>query len=369
MLGPAVGELDINALLTSPEAQAAGGLILALIVGLAISTALTGVLVRAAARTETDLDDHLIAIMRRPVVATVVALAFEWAGDLLHLRGERQWLFDGVIGTVCAALWVVALVRASDEVLTELHHRPGSWLRGRASALVRYAVRLGVLALGAYALALVWNLDVGTWGVSAGVVGVVLAMAAQDSLGNLISGFFILADRPLRIGDFVQVDGELRGRVTDIGWRSTRFLTLDGVEMNYPNGKLGEARVINESAGPNPAIRVWCEFPVEYGRAPEEIAALVLPGAGALPDVVAEPEPRLYFLGQTLAGLRFALLVHVGEAARRLNAQDAVNLHIHRALRAGGVGFAYPTHAMEVAGPLAEGLRAAILTPGPGDRV
>lgn len=355
-----MGELDLRQLLASPEVQAAGGLLLALVIGYAIVVALTGALVRAAARTETELDDHLIAILRRPVIVMVAALAFEWAADLLRLRSEREWLFDGLVGTLCVAVWVVALVRVADEVLLELHRRPGSWLRGRASGLLRYMVRIAVLGVGAYALVLVWGGDVGAWGVSAGVVGVVLAFAAQDSLGNLISGLFIIADRPLQIGDFVQIEGELRGRVTDIGWRSTRFLTNDGVEVNYPNAKLSEARVVNESAGPFTAIRVWCEFPVEYGRAPEEIAALVLPGAESLPDVVAEPAPRLFFLGPTTAGLRFALLVHVGEPHRQRDAQDAVNCHVYAALRAARVGFAVPTHAVALGGPQVEALRAAL---------
>lgn len=360
MLVAAVGDLDIDALLSSPEAQAAGGLLLALLLGYAVITALTGVLLRAASRTHTDLDDHLVAILRPALLLTVVILALEWAGDLLRIRTHHEWIYDGVLGTLAVAAWVVALERVTGELLVALHARPDSWLRGRASGLLRLVARLVVIAAGAYALVLVWGADLGAWNISAGVVGVVLAFAAQDSLGNLVSALFIIADRPLRIGDLLQVD-DLRGTVTDIGWRSTRLLTRDGVEIIYPNSRISEARVINESAGPHPSVRVWCDFPVEFGRAPEEVAAAVLPGLTALPDVDPQPRPpELYFLGQTHAGLRFALVVHIRDPARRPNAIDAINCHVLRTLQAKGIRCAYPSHDLHLGGPLAAALQAAL---------
>lgn len=360
MLGAAVGDLDIEALLSSPEAQAAGGLLLALLLGYAVITALTNILVRAASRTHTDLDDHLVAILRPALLITVLILALEWSGDLLRIRTHHESIYDGVLGTIGVAAWVVALERCASEFLTALHARPGSWLRGRASGLLRLTVRLLVLAAGAYALVLVWDADLGAWNLSAGVVGVVLAFAAQDSLGNLVSGIFIIADRPLRIGDWVEVDDE-HAVVTDIGWRSTRLLTRDGIEINYPNGKLSEARIINESAGPHRSIRLWCEFSVEFGRSPPEVAAAVLSGLPELPDVDPLPRPpELYFQGQTQAGLRFALVVHIRDPGRRPAAIDAINCHIHRALAAKGIRFAYLSHDVHLGGPLGAALQAAI---------
>ena len=374
MLGAAVGDLDIEALLGSPEAQAAGGLLLALLLGYAVITALTGVLVRAASRTHTDLDDHLVAILRPALLLTVLLLALEWAGDLLRIRTRNESIYDGVLGTLGVAAWVVALERAVGEVLTALHAQPGSWLRGRASGLLRLAVRLLVLAAGAYALVLVWGADLSAWNLSAGVVGVVLAFAAQDSLGNLVSGLFILADRPLRIGDWLQVDDDY-AVVTDIGWRSTRLLTRDGIEINYPNGKLSEARIINESAGPHRSIRLWCEFSVEFGRSPGEVAAAVLPGLAELPDVDTTPRPpELYFQGQTEVGLRFALVVHIRDPGRRPLALDAINCHTLRALEAKGIRFAYLSHDVHLGGPFAAALQSALAAraeaargPSPGD--
>ena len=366
LAGP-VGELDLDKLLLSPEFQAAGGLILALIVGYAISTALAGALARAAAQTHRDLDQQLLALMRRPVWTTAVIVALEWAGDRLQLAASEQATFDAVLGTMVVVVWVTALVRAGDEVLVALLRRASSgqagleFLRGRATGLVHFIVRMVVLGAGLYLVLVLWGLDVRAWQVSAGVAGAVLGFAAQDSLGNLIAAVFLVGDAPLRIGDYIRVDKQMRGRVTDIGWRSTRILTNDGVEVNLPNALLGRLRIVNETAGPHQAIRLACEFAVEYGRTPEELRAIVLPGAAALPEMRADLPAELQFRGSTEAGLRFALVVYLANPARRSQGIDAANTHILRALRAAGVRLAYSSHGVHAGGPLAAALQAALM--------
>lgn len=347
--------VDIDELLASPEAQAVGALMLALLVGYAISTAL----MRASARTRMRSGDDLVSIVRRPIVLSAALVGLEWSGDLLRLDAARQAIYDASLGTLAALVWTLALVRAGDAALSAASERPDARLRGRGTSLLRYAVRLVAFGAATFALVLLWDLDLAAWSVSAGVVGVVLALAAQDSLGNLISGVFLLADAPLRIGDVIKVDA-LRGRVTDIGWRSTRIVTNDGIEVNLPNARLSVARIINESGGPRESIRIWCEFHAAHALTPEAVAALVVPGAEALPEVLADPPPRAYFLGKTELGLRCALLVHAADPARRNNVQDAVNSHIYARLLASGAGPARRSHDLRLAGPHAAALLAGV---------
>lgn len=366
MLAGRVEELDLNKLLASPELQAAGGLILALVIGYAISTALAGALARAAARRQGDLGEHLLALMRRPVWTTVVVVALEWAGDRLKL--VEQATFDAVLGTVVVVVWVTALVRAADEVLLALVRRASAGqagpAAGRATGLVHFLVRMVVLLAGLYLVMVLWGLDVRAWQVSAGVAGAVLGFAAQDSLRNLVSAVLLYGDAPLRIGDVILVDKRLRGRVTDIGWRSTRVLTNDGVEVNLPNALLGTWRIVNESAGPDRAVRLACEFTVEFGHTAEALRAIVLPGVAGLPELRPDLPAELQFRGPTAAGLRFALLVYLADPSRRSQGLDVTNTHILRSLRAAGVTLAHSSHDVHVGGPLAGRLRAA-LVPGP----
>ncbi|HEY8375061.1 MAG TPA: mechanosensitive ion channel domain-containing protein, partial [Nannocystis sp.] len=308
-----MGDLDLDALLSHPELRSAGIVILALLGGYAVVTALAGVLTRTTAQVYRDLEDHLVALARRPVWVTVLLVVIELAGDLVHFEQRQQDVFDATLGTIAVVVWTVALTRAAEVVLSTLNRREGSWMRGRVTAVVRYAAWIGLLLLAAHAIVLLWDLDLRTWQLSAGVIGAVLAMGAQDSLRNVVSGVFIAADEPLRIGDVVEVEGGARGRVTSIGWRSTRLLTRDGVEISVPNGLLADLRIVNESGGPSPAVRICCEFPVEPGWSPDEVAAIVLPGVTALPEVVPELAPELRFFGAGPHGLRYGLRVFIAD--------------------------------------------------------
>lgn len=356
ILGRRVGDLDLDALLSHPELRSAGIVILALLGGYAVVTALAGVLTRTTAQVYRDLEDHLVALARRPVWVTVLLVVIELAGDLVHFEQRQQDVFDATLGTIAVVVWTVALTRAAEVVLSTLNRREGSWMRGRVTAVVRYAAWIGLLLLAAHAIVLLWDLDLRTWQLSAGVIGAVLAMGAQDSLRNVVSGVFIAADEPLRIGDVVEVEGGARGRVTSIGWRSTRLLTRDGVEISVPNGLLADLRIVNESGGPSPAVRICCEFPVEPGWSPDEVAAIVLPGVTALPEVVPELAPELRFFGAGPHGLRYGLRVFIADPGRELEARDAVNTHIVRALRAAGVGLAAATGGVGLGGAQAEAL-------------
>lgn len=366
ILGGRVGELDLNQLLLSAELQAAGALVLALLVGYAVSAALAGALARAVARTNRELDQQLLALLRRPVYVTAIVVGLTWAGERVGLAPDRQATFDAALGTVAVAMWAVTLVRAADEVLVALHSRAAAgqvgleFMRGWATGLVHFAVRAALLLSALYGTMLLWGVDVRAWQVSAGVVGAVLGLAAQDSLGDVLAGVFIAGDATVRLGDVVRVNAELRGRVTAIGWRSTRLLTEDGVEINVPNGLLGAQRVVNESAGPSPSVRLACEFSVELGRTPAEVAEIVLPGAEALPELDRERAPALQFRGASPTGLRFALLVYVVDAARHLEARDAVNRHILAALRAAGADLARPRHELRAGAEQVARLRAAL---------
>ena len=91
------------------------------------------------------------------------------------------------------------------------------------------------------------------WLASAGVVGIAVGFAAKDTLANLFSGVFILADAPYKIGDYIVLDATgMRGKVTQIGLRSTRLITRDDVEVTIPNSIMGNSQVINQSGGSTP---------------------------------------------------------------------------------------------------------------------
>ncbi|OFZ80225.1 MAG: hypothetical protein A2583_11520 [Bdellovibrionales bacterium RIFOXYD1_FULL_53_11] len=80
---------------------------------------------------------------------------------------------------------------------------------------------------------------------SLGIGSVAVALALQDTLGNLFSGFYMLLDKPIRIGDFIRLDGGLEGHVKRIGWRSTHILLLSNNMIVVPNSRLSSQIITN----------------------------------------------------------------------------------------------------------------------------
>src|SRR2546429_328365 len=88
-----------------------------------------------------------------------------------------------------------------------------------------------------------------------GVGGLAVALALQDSLANLFAGMHLLADKPIRVGDYVKIADTTEGYVVDIGWRSTRIRMLQNTVVVVPNKKVAESIITNyDLPGPRPSL-------------------------------------------------------------------------------------------------------------------
>ena len=153
-----------------------------------------------------------------------------------------------------------------------------------------------------------WNVDMTAWLASAGIIGIAVGFAAKDTLANLFSGVFILADAPYKIGDFVVLDTAERGEVTHIGIRSTRLLTRDDVEVTIPNSVMGNTKIINESGGPNEKYRIRVAVGVAYGTDIDLVRTILTDIAITNNAICSEPEPRVQFRTFGASSLDFELL-------------------------------------------------------------
>ena len=116
-----------------------------------------------------------------------------------------------------------------------------------------------------YFVMISWGVNPVGWLASAGVLGVVLGLAAKDTLANLFSGIFIMMDSPYKEGDYINLDTGERGYVKSVGIRSTRIMTRDDIEITIPNSVIANAKIVNESGGPYENERVRLSVGVAYG--------------------------------------------------------------------------------------------------------
>ncbi|NEP56686.1 MAG: mechanosensitive ion channel [Symploca sp. SIO2G7] len=125
--------------------------------------------------------------------------------------------------------------------------------------VVRASLVLGIVA---YIIANIWNIDLSQAAAALGVGSLVIALALQDTLSNLVSGFLLLADSPFKKGDWIKV-GDLTGKVVDMNWRAVRLLTFEEDLLVIPNGALGKQNILNHS---QPTPKSWVSFSVSFSR-------------------------------------------------------------------------------------------------------
>jgi small-conductance mechanosensitive channel len=177
-------------------------------------------------------------------------------------------------------------------------------------------------------------------------VGIAVGFAAQDTLSNLIAGIVILADGIYKVGDFIVLDepGELRGKVTRIGMRSTRILTLDNVEITVPNALIGKSKIINEVGGPHVRQRIHIDVSVAYGSDIDKVFAVLGTCADGVPGVCEFPTPQVRFREFGGSGLEFELLAWVNEPANREFVVSDLNARIYKAFGAADIEIPYSKH-------------------------
>jgi small-conductance mechanosensitive channel len=147
--------------------------------------------------------------------------------------------------------------------------------------------------------------------VLAGAVGVGVGFGLQNVINNFVSGLIILAERPIAIGDRIEV-GNVAGQVVKISMRSTTVVTNDNISIIVPNSDLTSHAVTNWSHG-DPRVRIRLSVGVAYGTDPEKLRRVLLEVAKAHPKVLADPSPDVFFIGFGDSSLNFELAVWTAE--------------------------------------------------------
>ncbi len=317
----------------------AGSIIAAYIIELAFRRTLFVV----AAKTKTDLDDKIFAALRRPLFWTVILMGISWATALVLPSAES--VVDGFIESIIIIAWTSAAVRVANALLEAVSSRAkeDSIIQPRTLPVFDMLSKILIISAAAYFAFLVWDIDVSAWLASAGIVGIAVGFAARDTLANLFAGIFLLADNIYKVGDFIVLDNDpgLRGRVTRIGMRSTRILTLDDVEITVPNSLIGNATVVNEVGGPSVRQRIRAQVSVAYGSDIDQVFEVLATCASDIEGVSNHPTPIVRFTTFGGSGLDFELLVWITEPAKRDEVVSRLNRRIYKILNAADIEIPY----------------------------
>jgi small-conductance mechanosensitive channel len=296
-----------------------------------------------AGKTDTELDDQIVAAIRRPIFVSVLFYGIYWALEHHNLGSGATYAIHGSLKTGAVILWAGVVFKVGGLFLQALssHGESDSILQQRTLPIFNMLLKGVSFAMAIYFLFLSWDIDVTAWLASAGIIGIAVGFAAQDTLANLFAGIFIIADAPYRIGDFIVLDDGVRGKVTRIGMRSTRILTLDDVEVTVPNKVIGGSKIINEAGGPSLKQRVKVSVEAAYGSDVEEVRKALLECTEGIDGISRRPKPTTKFKSFGASGLVFELLVWVSEPSKREAILDVLHERVYNAFHKANLEIPY----------------------------
>ncbi|WP_088346231.1 MULTISPECIES: DUF3772 domain-containing protein [Rhodomicrobium] len=209
---------------------------------------------------------------------------------------------------------------------------------------LRHSIRTGVGYLGV-ALAAIFaisyaGLDFSNLAIVAGALSVGVGFGLQSVINNFVSGLILLAERPIKVGDWIIVGGH-EGIVRRISVRSTEIETFDRANVIVPNSMLISDMVKNWTLH-NDTGRMPVAVSVHFDSDPEEVRDILLEMADAHPQVLSNPAPFVFFESFGTSSLDFVLYVYLANINRSFSVRTDLRIAILKAFRAKGVTIPYP---------------------------
>ena len=268
----------------------------------------------------------------QPLLEGLESVSWTMGGTRMSLRN----LLEGIVSAAVVLVLTLWLSSAIERRLVQ-----GTTTSMSTRKIVANLVRVVLLVVGLLLALSVVGIPLTALSVLGGAVGVGIGLGLQKIAANYVSGFVILAERAVRIGDVVTVDS-FEGRITDIRTRYTVIRALNGREALVPNEMLITQRVENATLA-NRKVLVSSPLQVAYGTDLENLLPHLTEIVAAVPRVLRDPEPGVQLAGFGADGLDLNILFWIGDPENgQGNVRSEVNRKVLLALDAAGVEIPFP---------------------------
>lgn len=309
--------------------------ITACVVGWIALTALTTALARSLDRRNHPLRTtvRMIRGLLLPalLVYALALRAFSWDPNGTSLRIVETLLWLAGILVLLSAITNTALMR-----------REGNAFAARYPKLLIDMLRLILVLIGAcFVVAGVWDKDPGGMLTALGVSSIVLGLALQNTLDNVMAGIAVLFERPFDVGDWITV-GSITGEVVEINWRSVRVRTRSRDLVVVPNSVIGKETLVNVSQ----PTRVHGESHVlgfSYDDPPNKVKRVLMSVARSTRGVVTEPAPVVRTINYAAYSIEYQVRFFIDDFPRAPDINDEFMTRVWYAAKRNGISIPFPT--------------------------
>jgi potassium efflux system protein len=287
------------------------------------------------------------------LVMTLDALAILWPlSDGLNALLQRRLALGTLsfrVGGLLAALfvlWVSSKLSRFSRTVLELDVYPHLQLEPGVDYTVTTLVRYFILLFGViFALGAI-GVDSTKFTIVAGALSVGIGFGLQNIVNNFVSGLILLFERPVKVGDTIQVAEQI-GVLKQVGLRAAVLRTGEGAEVIVPNGQLLSTQVTNWTLS-DPLRRLHVDIGVSYDSQPRKVRELLLKTASQCPEVLTEPAPGVLLVELGDSSLNFRVQVWIEHSQDYSKIQSELLMLLYEALQAAKIDIPFPTSTILV---------------------
>ncbi|WMW24670.1 mechanosensitive ion channel family protein [Methanolobus sediminis] len=303
-----------------------------------------------AAKTRYDCDDLIVDALKKPIFYTVAFVGAFIAAEIVFPGNAAIEIIMGLLLTCLSILWIFALLKINKilfkHVLSHLVRKTDTKMDDELLPLFKNIVDVLLVFFGILAILKgVWDADILPLFASAGIVGLAVAFAAQDTISQLFGGISIYFDQPFKPGDRIEIDDGEIGIVQEVGIRSTRIKNLYNNMIVIPNSIIANSKVTNYTS-PEESMMVKVTIGVAYGSDVEKVRGILTDIAKSVNFVLDDPVPYVRFDNHGDFSLDFAIIMWVTNPGEKFTVINEVNTKINAEFEKEGIEIPFPVRTI-----------------------
>ena len=288
------------------------------IIFVTISYFILRVSIKKIARGKKSYGEFILKQLSKPVLLFIFFIGLYTSIRPLSYLSEYTSLIDGLFFILVVLILALLISRITTVLML-------GWLkvrRGfqRTPGLLNKAISIIIFIIGIVVILAYFKIDITPLLAGVGVGAVVIGLALQSTLSNFFAGVHLLSDKPIRVGDYIELEKDTSGIVEDIGWRSTRIRTLTDNLLVIPNGKLADSNIINFSM-PRKDFSIWVTCGVAYDSNLQKVEQVTLEVAKhiqqSVDGAVKEFEPAFRYREFGDSNINFITVLGIAEPMKR----------------------------------------------------
>jgi small-conductance mechanosensitive channel len=290
------------------------------------------ILIGVARKTKTTFDDRLIQIVRTPFLFVIILYGAIQSVFKLHFTVGVQIYILQISIFIFFIIGIYIVYRVYNESLEAWAQKKGE--QSMFNAVLKPILKkigISIILVGGFIVALnASGIQITALLAGAGIMGIVIAFAAQDTLSNFFSGIHLLLDRPFKIGDVIYMEQGKYWRVVNVGMRSTRLYSIFDHELVImPNNSVANQKIIN-IVKPDAKIRKKIKVSVAYGTDLKKVTKILEDIAHKHPHVVKEKDfqPLIRITDFGDSGIEFTLNLWIDEVMNQWVVLSDIRLEI-----------------------------------------